>query len=318
MEHRIKPSRYYFTYGPHEPAIRVNPGDTIVAPTLDAAGNDSDGRPLSEEMKQKAPGTTLSSSNPLTGPFYVEGAEVGDTLNIQIEKISPNRQAAYSAIRPHFASFTEEDQDRRFLLNEPLEEKYYRWHLDLERNTAILETPKSRLRHVEIPLHPFIGSIGVAPRFGKVETSDAPGDYGGNMDCVETKEGSTLYLPVFVRGAYLGFGDVHAAQGDGEICGIAVETSSQVKLRLDVIKSKPIEWPRLEDGEWIMVAGSSKSLIEAFKVAHYELLKWLTSDYGFDKWEGFQLLSQVGRCRVGNIVDPRFTVVAKFPKKYLH
>jgi acetamidase/formamidase len=174
--------------------------------------------------------------------------------------------------------------------------------------------PKSRLKRVEIPLHPFIGSIGVAPAFGRIETAETPGDYGGNMDCVETKEHSTLYLPVFVQGAYLGFGDVHAAQGDGEICGVALETSAQVRLHLDIVKGKTIKWPRLEDREWIMVAGSSRSLMEAFKIAHYELLDWLITDYGFDKWEGLQILSQAGKCRVGNVVDPRCTVVAKFPK----
>jgi len=189
--------------------------------------------------------------------------------------------------------------------------------LDLERKIAILEMSKSRLKRVQIPLHPFIGSIGVASKFGKVETADTPGDYGGNMDCIETAEGSTLYFPVFTQGAYLAFGDVHAAQGDGEICGVALETTALITLRLDIVKSKAIEWPRFEDPEWIMVAGSSRSLIEAFKIAHYELLEWLVMEYGFDKWEAFQLLSQIGRCRVGNVVDPLFTVVAKFPKRFL-
>lgn len=317
MEHRFEPIKYYFTYGTNEHAYRVRPGDIIVAPTLDAAGRDSNGHPIPDEARQKIPGTILSPSNPLTGPFYIEGAEPGDALIVKVERIDLNRSTAYSAIRPHFASFTEEDAGRRLLLNEPLEERYYQWQLDLERKIAILEMSKSRLKRVQIPLHPFIGSIGVAPKFGKVETADTPGDYGGNMDCIETAEGSTLYFPVFTQGAYLAFGDVHAAQGDGEICGVALETTALITLRLDIAKSKAIEWPRFEDPEWIMVAGSSRSLIEAFKIAHYELLEWLVMEYGFDKWEAFQLLSQIGRCRVGNVVDPLFTVVAKFPKRFL-
>jgi len=317
MEHRFKPSKYYFTYGPNEPAYHIRSGDVVITPTVDAGGYDSTGAPLPEEAKQKNPSTILSTSNPLVGPFYVEGAELGDTLVVKIESISLNRQTAWSVILPHFGSLTEEAPDRRLLLNKPIEEKPFQWMLDLERKTGMLELPGSRLKKVDIPLHPFIGSIGVAPRFGRVETSLTPGEYGGNMDCVETKEGTTLYFPVFVEGGYLGLGDVHAAQGDGELCGVALETTADVRFRFDVIKDKKIEWPRLEDEEWIMVAGSSRPLMEAYKIAHYELLKWLVVDYGFEEWEGLQLLSQVGRCRVGNVCDPRYTVVAKFPKRYL-
>lgn len=317
MEHRFKPSKYYFTYGSNEPAYHIKPGDVVITPTVDAGGYDSTGAPIPEEMKQKNPSTVLSTSNPLVGPFYVEGAGLSDTLVVKIEGITLNRQTAWSRILPHFGSLTEEAPDRRLLLNKPIEERSFEWMLDLERKTGMLELPGSRLKKVEIPLHPFIGSIGVAPRFGRVETSLTPGEYGGNMDCVETKEGTTMYFPVFVEGGYLGLGDVHAAQGDGELCGVALETTANITLRFDVIKGKEIEWPRLEDEEWIMVAGSSRPLMEAYKIAHYELLKWLVADYGFEEREGLQLLSQVGRCRIGNVCDPRYTVVAKFPKRYL-
>jgi acetamidase/formamidase len=317
MEHFFKPSKYYLTFGPNEPSYHVKPGDIIVAPTVDARGYDSRGIQIPEEARQSSPSTIFCPSNPLVGPFFVEGSEPGDALVVKIERIALNRPMAWSRIRANFGSFTEEVPGRRLLLNEPLEERYFEWILDLRRNVGILELPKSRLGKVEIPLHPFLGSIGVAPRFGRVETALTPGEYGGNMDCVETREGATLYLPVFVKGAYLAFGDVHAAQGDGEICGVALETTAEVRLRLDVIHGKGIEWPRIEDEDWIMVAGSSRPLMEAFKIAHYELLNWLEKDYGFDRWEGLQLLSQVGRCRVGNVVDPFYTVVAKFPKRFL-
>jgi acetamidase/formamidase len=180
-----------------------------------------------------------------------------------------------------------------------------------------LDLPLSKLKKVGVPLHPFIGSIGVAPRFGRMETSLTPGEYGGNMDCVETKAEATIYFPVFMQGGYLVLGDIHAAQGDGELCGVALETTAEVKLHVDVLKNEKIEWPRIEDEEWIMTVGSSRPLMEAYKIAHYEMLKWLVSDYDFDKWEALQLLSQIGRCRIGNVVDPNYTVVAKFQKKYL-
>jgi acetamidase/formamidase len=317
MEHRIEPSVYYYTFGPNKPAVHVKPGDVVVAITVDAGGNDVNGDPLPPEKKQMIPGTSLRESNPLVGPVYVDGAEPGDTLVVEIQEISLNRPTAYSRVGPNFGSLTEEVPGRWFLLNEPLDTTFYHWTIDLDKNMGILDLPKSKLGRAEIPLHPFLGSIGVAPRFGRVEMSLTPGEYGGNMDCVENREGSTMYLPVFARGGYLAFGDVHAAQGDGELCGVALETTAEVRLRIDVIKGKSIDWPRIEDEDWIMTACSSRPLMEAYKLAHYERVKWLSSDHGFEKWEALQMLSQVGRCRVGNVVDPNYTVVAKYPKEHL-
>jgi acetamidase/formamidase len=137
------------------------------------------------------------------------------------------------------------------------------------------------------------------------------------MDCVETKEGTTLYFPVFVEGGLFMLGDGHAAQGDGEICGTGLECPLEVTVKVDVIKGKSINWPRFEDDEHIMVAGSTRPLIDAFRSAQVELINWLVEDYGFDRWDALQLVSQVGVARIGNVVDPKYTVVAKFPKKYL-
>jgi len=288
-----------------------------VTETVDARGYDSKGRQIPDQMKQRSEDTEYCMANPLVGPFYIEGSNVGDTLAIEIMRIALNRDTAWSRIGPNFGSLTEEGPGRRLLLNTPLEPQYYAWKLNLEMRTALLNLEKSRLRSVEVPLHPFIGAIGNAPRYGRVETALTPGEYGGNMDCVETKEGTTLYLPVFVKGAHLSFGDIHAAQGDGELCGSALETTAEVTLKIAVIGAKALEWPRLEDEEFIMVAGSSRPLMDAFKIAHVELVNWLVTDYGFEKWEALQILTQVGTCRIGNVVDPNYTVVAKFPKKYL-
>lgn len=317
MKRIFKPSRYYFTFGPNEPAFRVEPGDTVTINTVDARGFDEHYRPIPDELKQRSEGVIYHERNPLVGPFYIEGAEPGDALSVEIERIHPNRDTAWSRIGPHFGSLTEEVPGRRLLLNEPLPRLHFSWRLDLERNVGILDLPKSKIGRVEIGLHPFIGSIGVAPPQGRVEPSLTPGEYGGNMDCVETKEGTTLYLPVFVRGAYLAFGDVHATQGDGELCGTALEVSAEVTVKVDLVKGWGIGWPRLEDEEHIMVAGSSRPLMEAYKIAHLELIEWLTKDYGFDRMEALQVVTQVGTCRIGNVVDPNYTVVAKFPKRYL-
>lgn len=315
--HKLESCIYQYTFGPNEPVLRVKSGDIVVAKTRDAGGFDEKMAPLPEEQKPKSPGTLLCQRNPLVGPVYIEGAEPGDLLAATIQKIELNRAYAYSRHRTHFAFLTGEVPGKELLLNEPIPENKFDWQLDLKRNIGTLELKKSRQKRIGIPLHPFLGSIGVAPRFGRVETSTTPGEYGGNMDCIETKEGAILYLPVWVRGAYLAFGDVHAAQGDGELCGVALETTAEVTFKLDVIKDKNIEWPRLEDETHIMTAGSGRPLMECVRIAQVELVKWLVNDYGFEKWEAFQVISQASTMRIGNVCDPNYTVVAKFPKKYL-
>ncbi len=315
--YRLQPKMFYTTFGCNEPALVVSSGDRIIVETRDSGGKDKDGNPLPDNMRPRADGFEYYPGNPLVGPIYVEGAEPGDALAVHIEKIELNSTCAWSGIRPNFGSLTGEQLARRMLLNDAIPRRIFGWKLDLARQVAIFEPAASRSRRIELPCHPFIGSIGVAPRYGRVETSLTPGEFGGNMDCVETDAGTTLYLPVWARGAYLEYGDVHAAQGDGEVCGSGLETTAEVTLQVDVRKGWAINWPRLENAEYIMAAGSVQSLIDAVRVAQVELLDWLVNDYGFDKWEGWQVVSQAGTMRIGNIVDPNMTVVAKFPKALL-
>jgi len=315
--HKLEPTIYQYTFGPGEPILHIKNGDLVSVPTVDARGFDQRGNPLSEHKKQRSEFTKYQESNPLIGPIWVEEAWPGDLLRIDIREIVLNRDYAWSALVPHFGAFTQESEGRDLLLNEPLSEYKYWWRLNLSSQTGTLRLPRSKLKEIQIPLHPFIGSIGLAPRFGRVETALTPGEYGGNMDCGETIAGAILYLPVWARGAYLSFGDVHAAQGDGEICGVALETTAQVTLKVEVIKNKTAEWPRIENATHLMVAGSARPLMAAVRIAHIELIDWLVADYGFNKWEALQVLSQVGSMRVGNVVDPNYTVVAKFPKRYL-
>jgi acetamidase/formamidase len=317
MIHRFKPVKYYHTYGPNPSELRVSPGDTIIASTVDAGGYDHEGKQITQKMRQSSPDTQYSNSNPLTGPIYIEGAEPGNTLVVEIIGINLTRDSAWSRNASNFGGLTEEAPGRRLLLNEPIPSTRYEWILDRENNTATTTLPESKLSNPVIPLSPFIGSIGVAPRYGRVEMSLTPGEYGGNMDAPDVCVGSLLLLPVNHRGALLVFGDVHAAQGDGELCGVALETCAEITIKVEVLK-QTIEWPRILEDEWIMVAGSSRPLMEAYKIAHVELIKWLTTEYDFDKWDALQLVSQVGRCRIANIVDPNYTVVAKFPRKYLY
>lgn len=316
--HRFEPELVYYSFGPHPPALRVNPGDRIVSSTVDARNWDRNGEQIPASMRQPSPGTRLHEGNPQVGPFYVEGAEPGDTLIVRILGIELNRDWGWSALTPGFGGLVVETRlNGPHGLNDPLPESFFRWELDRRRMVGRLELPESRLGAIEVPLSPFLGCLGVAPRYGQVILSMTPAEHGGNMDCPDVCVGTTVYFPVFVRGAYLFFGDVHAVQGDGEIGGSAVETTAEVTVEVDLIKGKEIRWPRLEDAESIMVIGSTRPLIDAFRIAHVELIDWLVEGYGFDRLEALQAVTQVGTARVGNVVDPNYSVVARYPKKYL-
>lgn len=309
--HVFEPERYFYTYdATHPPVLTLEPKDTLITYTIDAFGD-----VISRSDQKASELVHLPRVNGQTGPFYISGAEPGDVLVVHLEDIQPTRDYAVSTHIPGFGALTGETYSA--MLNDPLPERTFIWQLDMKRQVGILTLNNSKLEQIEIPLRPFLGTVGVAPRFGEAVLSLTPAEHGGNMDCVETRKGTTLYFPVTVKGALLMLGDGHAAQGDGEICGTGLECPLKVRLTVDIIKNKSITWPRFEDRDFIMVAASTRPLMDAFRSAQVELINWLSSEYGFDRWEALQLVSQVGVTRVGNVVDPKYTVVAKFPKKYL-
>ena len=316
--HEFESSTYYFTYGPHPPAVRIVPGDSVRAKTLDAAGLDDRGDQPAQAMFQQDPDTELAIANPQTGPVYVEGAEPGDVLAVHIDEIELTRDWAWSRHNPGMGILGVESRVHGPTgLNEPLPYREYRWNYNGARSGATLELSHSRLKRVTIPTHPFLGCIGVCPRNGEVVSTMTPFNHGGNMDCVETAAGTTVYLPVYRRGALLMFGDGHGAQGDGEDCGSALETPTRTTLTIDLVKDKAIDWPRMENDDFIMTVANTRPLVDAVRIAKVAMVRWLQADYGFDQWEAFQLQSQAGLIRVGNVVDPLYTVVAKFPKTLL-
>ncbi|MFQ5823110.1 MAG: acetamidase/formamidase family protein [bacterium] len=309
--HIFEPKNYFYTYdASHPPVLTLNPKDTLITYTIDAFGN-----VISRSDQKASEQVHLPKVNGQTGPFYISGAEPGDVLVVELEDIQPTRDYAVSSHIPGFGALTGETYSA--MLNEPLPERTFIWQLDLKRQTGRLTLKNSKLAQIEIPLQPFLGTVGVAPKFGEAVLSLTPAEHGGNMDCIETRKGTTLYFPVAVKGALLMLGDGHAAQGDGEICGTGLECPLKVRLTVDLIKNQSITWPRFEDDEFIMIAASTRPLMDAFRLAQVELINWLSTDYRFDRWEALQLVSQVGITRVGNVVDPKYTVVAKFPKKYL-
>jgi amidase len=290
------------TFAVRDPVLRLKPGAIVQTRTFSKPGDyyERSGGPWPGEV----------------GPFYIEGATPDDTLVVRILRLRPNRDRAVSAITSTSISAVAGDSRTR-MLNDPLPARRFEWRLDLTRNVGILDIPASASKRIEMPLKPMLGRLAVAPANGEAFGGLWPGNFGGNMDVSDAREGTTVFLPIFYDGAYFYFGDGHALQGDGEICGSGLETTMDVTFQFDVIKGHTIRWPRMEDADDIMVAGSGRPLVDAFRVAQVELIEWLVDDYGFDRMDAYQVVSQGGHTRVGNVVDPNYTVVAKFPKRFL-
>jgi acetamidase/formamidase len=296
---RFTPTVAAPTFAVRTPVLRIKPGTVLISRTNFGPYYTREGGAFPGEV----------------GPFFVEGATTRDMLVVKIHRVRPNHELAVSQVYSDFGGLATDTRVR--LLNEPIEAQRYVWTLNREKGTATTQLPNSRQRTIEIDLQPMLGRIAVAPRGEEAFAGLWPGDFGGNMDAPELREGTTVYLPIFHDGAYFYFGDGHARQGEGEVAGTGLETSMDVVLEIDVVKNKTIDWPRLEDDRYIMVAGSARPLIDAFRLAHVELIEWLVAEYGFGKTDAYALVGQVAENTVANIVDPAYTVLAKFPKRFL-
>ncbi len=233
--HRLQPTEFFNTFsGSHKPALRIKPGDHVVTFTIDAGGTDSAG-----VKRGQGP-------NPQTGPFYIEGAEPGDTLAVHLLRLETNRATGYSAslLAPYTA-------DPGFLRLEALREpKSAAWRIDRSKGVATLASPEVKGPRIELPLRPMLGCVATAPSNKAAIPTSYPGNFGGNMDYNGMGAGATVMLPVFEPGALFFLGDGHATQGDGEVLGSAIETSLEVEFSVDLIKGKKINWPRLENQDF--------------------------------------------------------------------
>jgi acetamidase/formamidase len=300
-----------FTYCyAHQPVAHINPGDTVITSTRDAS-NDA----FSVSDKTLAPKIDLTKVNPQTGPFYVEGAEPGDTLVVHIDSIELNRDWGWGGSIPYFGALAPEY--KTMMVTAPAPDHLFIWHLDKNANTATLDMPNSKIGKVTVPIRPFFGTIGTAPAGKECISSLYPGPYGANMDFNQGVAGVTWQFPVNEPGALFMLGDGHAAQGDGEIDGAAIETSFNARFTVNLIKGKKISWPRLITDDEIMSVGSTRPLIDALRLACSDMTNVLVQDYGFDKFEAVELLGQAAHIYVSNVVDPQYSVACALNKKYL-
>ncbi len=295
-----------YDFGVAPPVVRLRPGDILETNTVDAFGNSI-----------QKPGDSLSlvkGDNPLTGPFYVEGAEPGDTLVVRFLSIVVDGNQGVGAFAPGFGALNSTFYTP--MLNAPLPEKIWLYPIDHATNTATFHALDSDFS-VKIPLHPFLGCIGVAPAGGEARSSVVPAEFGGNMDASEASVGNTLYLPVNVPGALLYVGEGHAAMGDGEVAGTAIEVPLRVRLQIEVRKGEPIAWPRFENDHEIMVAGIYRPLDDALRIAFTELVHWIHTDYGLSELDAYELLSKTAKIHLTEMVDPNYVVIASINKQFL-
>jgi acetamidase/formamidase len=292
-----------YVYGVAPPVLRLEAGSILETNTADG-----DGKVL------VAAGIKPGGPNPLTGPFYVEGAKPGDTLAIHFLSVEVNAPEGFGGAGPGFGAINSTHYTP--MLNPPTPRKEWTYKINPSTQTAIFQAGDSDFS-TRIPLHPFLGCVGVAPAGGETRGAIVTAEFGGNMDAPEAAAGNTLYLPVNVPGALLYMGDGHAAMGDGEIDGTAIEIQLKVRLKLDVIKGQHTGWPRFENADYIMAAGIYRPLDDSLRIAFTELVKWIHADYGLSEMDAYELLSKTAEIHVDQMVDPNYTVVAKINKKYL-
>jgi acetamidase/formamidase len=295
---------FHYTIGPYsQPVLHVKPGDRVVVETRDAF----EGK-IKEETDKPSQVLQVPFLNPQNGPIMIEGAEKGDVVAVYIEKMAPRGDDphGFCCMIPNFGGLT--GTDYTALLNEPLPE--------IVRKIKIDEENVYWSKRNTLPYKPHIGTLSLSPEIDSIN-SLTPDNHGGNMDVPDMGPGSITYLPVRSPGGRLFIGDAHACQGDGEVCGTAVEYQSTTTVRVDLIKKWKIDWPRLENEDALMSIGSARPLEDATRIAYRELVLWMAAEYGFDKWDAYMMLSQVGKVRLGNFVDPKYTVGAMVAKHYL-
>lgn len=306
VEYRPSRDQLVYTFGGAKPAMTIKPGTVLKLWSEDAFNH-----ALTSVEDLSSEKVDLRFVNPQTGPFYVEGAEPGDTLVLHIVDLTPARSWGASATIPFFGGLT--STDRTALLQEPLPDTTWIYHLDSERNTVGFESRFGDFR-LELPVEPMLGTVGVAPPGGEVRSSLVPERFGGNMDSPEVKAGSTIYLGVNVDGALFSIGDGHYRQGEGEACGTAVEGAMDSTIIVELVKGGAPAWPRIETDTHWMAVGSSRPMEDSWRIGQLEMVRWFGELFGLHAMDAYQLLTQTAQAPIANAVDANYSVVVKAAK----
>jgi acetamidase/formamidase len=294
---------FHYVYGPYvAPKLTVDPGAVVTVETHDAF----EGKVTREDM---SPSSVLNFPflNPQTGPIHVRGAEKGDALAVRILSIRPRgpQPVGTTCLIPEFGGLVGTADTA--MLNPPLPERVKKVRVD--------ENGVYWSDRITLPYEPFIGTIGTSPEIEAINSLQ-PDYHGGNMDMPDVAPGAVVYLPVNAPGALLYLGDCHAVQGDGELCGVALEMPATVEIQIDLIKGWTIGSPCLENAEFFMCVGSARPLEDAARRAYRDLVRWLSKRTGMDELDAYMLLTMAGKVRLGNMVDPKYSVGASIARKY--
>lgn len=300
---RFDPVRWHTTFAAHEPVAVLQDGDTLITHTVDAAGVDAHGSRVAPRP------------NPLTGPFYVEGAQPGDRLHVRIDRVRPDSGGGWAraSLAPNVV-----DPDFVPTVSQDAPADRARFRIDAEAGTATLWRDDGPLAGWALKLAPMLGCIGVAPDAGEAISAATSGPHGGNMDVRRVAPGAELIFPVFEPGGLLFVGDAHAVQGDGEISGTGIEVSAEVRLTVHVERGHPpIGWPRGRAAGERFTMGNARPLDQATQHATTEMVRWLMEDPGLSVSDAGLWMSHVVRYDIGNVFDPAFTVVCRVPEAAL-
>ncbi len=290
------------------PAVRIAPGESLDFEVADASGGQLSQASTVDDVSR----LDFARINPVSGPVYIDGAEPGDILKVTVLSFAPSGWG-WTANIPGFGLLAEE-------FKEPA---LHVWRYDSQTLA-----PSAFGKWARVPLKPFAGTIGVAPAEAGCHSIVPPRRVGGNMDLRDIAAGSELHLPVEVAGALFSVGDTHAAQGDGEVCGTALESPMSVALRFDLVKQSPLAFPRLitpgpvtrhlDERGYRVTTGIGPDLMEAARAAVRSAIDWLTRDYRMPAIEAYLLCSVCGDLRISEIVDvPNWTVSFYFPRVVL-
>ena len=311
--HRVAATAYYNSFHHRHPVLeKLKPGDTVITKTLDSSGRDESGKAVA------------SPSNPLTGPFFIEGAAPGDAIAVTFRRIRLNRNWGWSGYRLGLFALApgsiETLYPNRYKEGAAFEGRsnVVPWDLDLQKGTVRLREPVSKAHRMEFAARPMLGCVGVAAVGDFGPSSGISGPYGGNMDYNELIEGATVILPVFHEGALLFIGDGHALQADGEPTGTGIETSMDVEFTVELRKKAGISNPRLENTDWIVSIGSqpefASPLDRALQIATSDMADWLSRGYGMEPWAAHLLVGYQGKYDVITVAG---SVGLRIPKKAL-
>ena len=310
-----KPDIYHLTFGPHEPAMRVRSGQTMHVNIPDCDGLGPDGVMLPRDKFETNKNIPITVANPTAGAYHIEGADIGDSICVHIEKIEIDRDFGRTGISVKQVRvaqkffLTDNDSDYNVIMPK----KEFRWEIDRKAGLAIFKCKNSKKKQVQVELDPFPGCIAVAPQNGQFVDGLGAGNYGGNIDVALAQAGTCIYLPVFMKGANLFIGDLHAAQGDGEVIGGAIEVGGAITFRVEVKKGKKLQWPRIETQNCIGSIVSGSDINQTIQIAFAQLTLWLSESYGFDRWEALNLISQTAEVSLGNFN----TAVCTVNKRYI-